>query len=77
MQVIQATDTSGNTVDLRVNTPSSINIIDVCDTQIIATSGVLLGAANYAAVPGDTYVAGTHPLASSRTVMPCSAADLD
>ena len=49
-QVIQATDVGGNTVNLTA-------VMNFSNTQVYATSGVLLPAASYGAVP-ETYVAG-------------------
>ena len=49
-QVVQATDVGGNTVNLTA-------AMNFCGTQVYSTSGVLLPAASYGAVP-ETYVAG-------------------
>ena len=57
-QVVQATDAGGNTVTLTA-------AMNFCGTQVYSTSGVLLPAASYGAVP-ETYVAGVLQAAASQ-----------
>ncbi len=64
-QVIQATDVGGNTVNLTA-------AMNFCGTQVYSTSGVLLPAASYGAVPG-TYITGV-PHVSAADAMPWSTA---